>query len=223
MKNIFKQKRGITLIALVITIIVLLILAGISISMLSGDNSILQKSTEAKESTEAATIKEQAEIIRNGMLIDKTANNLILTQGDLVAGIATDSSFAGSTTSGNKVVTKDSRYDINVASDLTITVTPHTYGGDEQETISFYIDTYIEPFTAIKGQTWLQWAQDTKDDERFFVHCEYIYNSLQNFIINNSNNGMYNNELYSTDGAYELWFIGPDGTVKPLDEICDGR
>lgn len=35
MKSIFKQKKGITLIALVITIIVLLILAGISISMLS--------------------------------------------------------------------------------------------------------------------------------------------------------------------------------------------
>ena len=35
MKKILKQKKGITLIALVITIIVLLILAGISISMLS--------------------------------------------------------------------------------------------------------------------------------------------------------------------------------------------
>ena len=35
MRNYFKQKKGITLIALVITIIVLLILAGISISMLS--------------------------------------------------------------------------------------------------------------------------------------------------------------------------------------------
>ena len=35
MEEILKQKKGITLIALVITIIVLLILAGISISMLS--------------------------------------------------------------------------------------------------------------------------------------------------------------------------------------------
>ena len=37
---------GITLIALVITVIVLLILAGISISMLSGDNSILSNATK---------------------------------------------------------------------------------------------------------------------------------------------------------------------------------
>ena len=184
--------------------------------MLSGDNSILQKSTEAKESTEAAIIKEQAEIIRNGMLIDKTANNLTLTQGDLVAGIATDSNFAGSTTSGNKVVTKDSKYDINVASDLTITVTPHTYGGDEQETISFYIDTYTEPFTAKKGQKWLQWAQDTKDNASVFL--EGI--NLQEFIIDRSDG---NRELQTSGGGYECSFIDPDAiTVRPLDEICDG-
>ncbi len=44
-------KNGITLIALVITVIVLLILAGISISMLSGDNSILSRATQAKTKT----------------------------------------------------------------------------------------------------------------------------------------------------------------------------
>ena len=44
MKLIEKNnKKGITLIALVITIIVLLILAGVSISMLTGDNSLLGK------------------------------------------------------------------------------------------------------------------------------------------------------------------------------------
>ena len=64
MKN-FKKKQlnssnGITLIALVITIIVLLILAGISISMLSGDNGILRKATDAKTFTERASVVEQA-------------------------------------------------------------------------------------------------------------------------------------------------------------------
>ena len=58
----FKEKSGITLIALVITIIVLLILAGISISMLSGDNGILQRATDAKKNTETASAKEQIQI-----------------------------------------------------------------------------------------------------------------------------------------------------------------
>ena len=57
-----KSSRGITLIALVITIIVLLILAGISISMLSGDNGILQKAAEAKEKTDEATLREEQQL-----------------------------------------------------------------------------------------------------------------------------------------------------------------
>ena len=46
-----KGNRGITLIALVITTIVLLILAGVTIAALSGDNGILKRATEAKEQT----------------------------------------------------------------------------------------------------------------------------------------------------------------------------
>ena len=51
--NINKQNnRGITLIALVITIIVLLILAGVSISMLTGTNGILTQASNARQATE---------------------------------------------------------------------------------------------------------------------------------------------------------------------------
>lgn len=57
-----KQKnRGITLIALVITIIILIILAGISIVTLTGDNGILNKARLAKEETELANEKEIVE------------------------------------------------------------------------------------------------------------------------------------------------------------------
>ena len=58
MKLKFESNRGITLIALVITIIVLLILAGISISMLSGDNGILNKAVQTKEATRGGELKE---------------------------------------------------------------------------------------------------------------------------------------------------------------------
>ena len=59
MKEKLKQKEGITLIALVITIIVLLILAGVSIAMLTGDNGILTQANNAKTQTEIGTEKEQ--------------------------------------------------------------------------------------------------------------------------------------------------------------------
>ena len=47
-----RNARGITLIALVITIIVLLILAGVTIAALSGDNGILKRATQAKTKQE---------------------------------------------------------------------------------------------------------------------------------------------------------------------------
>jgi len=51
----FKQERGITLVALVVTIVVLLILAGVSISMVLGQNGIVTKAQDAKKNyTESA-------------------------------------------------------------------------------------------------------------------------------------------------------------------------
>ena len=61
-KRVIKVEKGVTLVALVITIIVLLILAGISISMLTGENGIIKKATESKEKTEKADIIEQIQI-----------------------------------------------------------------------------------------------------------------------------------------------------------------
>ena len=55
--------KGITLIALVITIIVLLILAGVAISMLSGENGILKKAAEAKTKTDNAQKEEVTTLI----------------------------------------------------------------------------------------------------------------------------------------------------------------
>lgn len=57
-----KTNRGITLIALVITIIVLLILAGVSIATLTGENGILKKASTSKIETEKATAKEKVQM-----------------------------------------------------------------------------------------------------------------------------------------------------------------
>lgn len=57
MLDTYKNNKGITLIVLVITIIVLLILAGVSIAMLSGDNGILTQAKLAKEETGEAEKK----------------------------------------------------------------------------------------------------------------------------------------------------------------------
>ena len=53
------RNKGITLIALVITIIILLILSSVTIATLTGENGIITKATEAKKETEKAAIEEQ--------------------------------------------------------------------------------------------------------------------------------------------------------------------
>ena len=57
-----RNSSGITLIALVLTIIVLLILAGVSIAMLAGDNSILNRATQAKTNTGLKQIDEKIKL-----------------------------------------------------------------------------------------------------------------------------------------------------------------
>ena len=70
-------KNGITLIALVITIIVLLILAGVTIATLTGDNGILTKAQNAKEKNAQKTVEEQINLavqasrINEGLVINK--------------------------------------------------------------------------------------------------------------------------------------------------------
>ena len=95
-KNNIKSEKGITLIALVITIIVLLILAGISISMLSGDNSILSRAGQARDKTEYATIEE-----RRRLTMLEAASNV---NGENYNGIKIPAGFAPTKKEGESTV-----------------------------------------------------------------------------------------------------------------------
>ena len=81
MTKLKSNQKGITLIALVITIIVLLILAGVAISMLSGENGILKQAAEAKTRTEEQST---IELIKLGALAAMTnPSHSIQSEGDL--------------------------------------------------------------------------------------------------------------------------------------------
>lgn len=66
--KVAKEKNGITLIALVITIIVLLILAGVTIATLTGDNGILTRASEAAERTGEANAREKVQLAVAGSI-----------------------------------------------------------------------------------------------------------------------------------------------------------
>ena len=74
------EEKGITLIALVITIIVLLILAGVSIATLTGENGILTKANDAKDKTQIADVKEQVQMDILAEQMENTRGNLLDTK-----------------------------------------------------------------------------------------------------------------------------------------------
>ena len=121
-----KNNKGITLIALVVTIIVLLILAGVSIAMLTGDNGIISNSQKAKSNTLEAQAKEEISMALNSIKTEVLAQvntnstySPITSSSDLVksaiTGLTATNSAADTSTTGYYI-------DNTTASD-TITIT----------------------------------------------------------------------------------------------------
>ena len=76
MKKYLKNEKAITLIALIVTIIILLILAGISITMLTGENGILNKTTNSKEKTIKQGVMEETRVDIMSKMIENAGENL---------------------------------------------------------------------------------------------------------------------------------------------------
>ena len=75
-----RASKGITLIALVITIIVLLILAAVSIATLTGENGILTRANESKTETEKGEEEEAIRLAYNGVMADNLGNGITAKQ-----------------------------------------------------------------------------------------------------------------------------------------------
>jgi len=92
----FRKENGVTLVALVITIIVLLILAGVTISMVLGEDGILNRAETATANYNLADIKEKAAIaaatVTTEYLSDKYDGNSTLSkeyeEEDMAGGMA---------------------------------------------------------------------------------------------------------------------------------------
>ena len=79
-----KNTKGITLIALVVTIIILLILAGISIAMLTGNNGVLTQGQRAKEETRIASVEETVKLYKQGKYIDSATKTTTENANEMI-------------------------------------------------------------------------------------------------------------------------------------------
>lgn len=201
----YKQKKtqnGITLIALVVSIIVLIILAGVSIAMLIGDNGIITQAQNAKEETEKADVKEKTQM----NIMEKELEN----EGDISKGDFIDilnQYFDDVPTEEN--LPEDLK-------DLTLT-SKEKYGGHEMNIGDIWNGTFAQASLAetVTGTNYGDYVDytidlngdgDTTNDWRifyndgehvFFIAADYIENTSS--YLDNVGTGM---STYSSYGLY---------------------
>ena len=117
--NLKNNEKGITLIALVITIIVLLILAGVAISMLSGENGILKQAANAKEKTVEATQDEEEKlsVIEGEIEFNYSGKNL----GDYLYGNGCITGVGKNATAETLIAAIGDEYDLYTTDGVKIT------------------------------------------------------------------------------------------------------
>ena len=148
------SSKGITLIALVITIIVLLILAGVSIAMLTGENGVLTKATEAKDQTGIAQEKEEITMAYASAKANKV---------DKVSEPVTASELQSELDKLNSLGTADD------TSELTVTYpNGHIYTID-QTTGAITGPDIIEENTAENPE---YWEKTTKTDSEWYSYAD---------------------------------------------------
>ena len=127
-----RNNKGITLIALVITIIVLLILAGVSIAMLTGQNGILTQAGNAQTASLKAEAEEAVKMAINEIITNKEAADAgfaesgaktALTGEDIAAVVTKNNAGSVCTGTGNADAERTITYQANANSqkvDVTI-------------------------------------------------------------------------------------------------------
>lgn len=194
-----KQKKGITLIALVITIIVLLILAGVAITAISGEDGILTNATRAKEDTRASTLMERISMWQSNKKVDKYLNeDEALTEDEFLSKCVTEDLL----TESEKTELKNNRSVVIGSKTVTI---PNT------------LDVVIQPFSRKsefyysfdEGATW------TKVQNRE-IHISNFENDMILFVIgDDAGESGINWDLIETDETTGTYIPDWSPTVEP--------
>ena len=166
-RKMYMENRGITLIALVITIIVLLILAGITIAALSGDNGILTRAKEAKEKTQQSQKEEEKTLSNMENILNNVTNfNNINIEDTNPAGAMPTNVTILENDANKGIVIKDKNNNewvwvevpkttvfTGVTIDTTVTLTEQNYTDIKNKLIA-YATTYREG-KAGQGCNWI--------------------------------------------------------------------
>ena len=211
-----KKQNGITLIALVITIIVLLILAGVSISLVIGDNGILTQATEAVTENRKASISEDIAMAWAGLETEYVRNWTTSTSAKK-EDYFTEINFK------DALATKGDVSDFNFDSESEVTKFKYSTNNNPEKEYNVVItedgkvllDGFAGMITAANYGDKVEYvAENGHDDWKIFysngenvflIASDYIKNTLVSSEIKNGNT--------STEYAV-YWNPGPDTISK---------
>ena len=140
-----KQEEGITLIALVVTIVVLLILAGVSMSLVLNNNGVISKAKDAKNSTEKGQAQDEVNLAINYLQIEDATSTLTQEERrrileDELRKISADSSVTISG-DGFKIIHK--KYEFFVDEDLNVSDSEKEFNASEWDKKAAPEDIFI--------------------------------------------------------------------------------
>ena len=218
MQKINKQK-GITLIALVVTIIVLLILAGISIATLTGENGLITKTNSAKEKTKQAEAEERVKIEVLGSYGTDGKIDIDLLNNNLKAHIT------GLTYNGNKLSESNKierlpatvvvdGYAIEIAENGRVTVKGKTGEVKENEFVadgSWNYKSQVNTPKLLKGMTGVYWDDNGQEVDVTKDNQENWYNYSEQKWAN----------AKTEDGSYWVWIPRYEYKINSNDKTIN--
>ena len=199
------NNKGITLIALVITIIVLLILAGVSIAMLTGENGILTQAQNAKKETSIAEEKEQIALAYNAVKAEEKGG--AITVDKLDKELEKDEADATQEGTNIKVTFRESKREYIIDENGNITegtgTTPPT-GDDNKATVG----EIVQPGEGNKEYTSGEYTAIIPEGFMIVPGCEDISKGL--VISDNSSDTEKDSSNIVANGNQFVWVPVPD-------------
>ncbi len=199
-ENLLKKEenRGITLVALVVTIVVLLILAGITITMLFSDSGIITKAREAAEATKNA----QSDTEKG---LNDLAEELAVASGEYDWKLNED---------GTKVVNKNYSNGIEIGSYVKYDCTPVDGSEDSYDSTSDkngYTDVNKQTFTTAyyKNKDWIVLGVDNKG-QLLLISDESVYEDEDGYYLNGKTG--YENRIKELNTICDLYGHGKGAT-----------
>ena len=192
-----KKNKGITLVALVVTIVVLLILAGVSINLVLGDNGIIAKAKEAQ--------RKSAEASQNDL---KGMNGLVSEMEGALAGSGSGNGGAGGSGTGTKVPAEATAETAPYFPDNTFTKKEGTIDTGlviQDASGNEYVWVVVPRTTAVYATTGL--------GKTTFTDADYtsIENDLKEYT-KTYRNGTHYSDTYAADTANVGWLTSSEYT-----------